>query len=112
MMQGSSNQYNTRGSGGSNASQGQNSISNGNLLTASLQAKVSNLKSLSDAFKDLEKKNNKKPASREVAGMKLEVNGTATFGKHNTIEDSRLEEEGSSDMMVIDARNFDPSFDD
>lgn len=72
---------------------------------------MSNLKSLSDAFKDLEKKKNKKPASREVAGMKLEVNGTATFGKNNTIEDLRQEEEGSSKMMVIDAPNFDP-FDD
>ena len=45
-----------------------------NLLTASLQHKVSNLKSLSEAFKDIEKKNT------SGSGLKLEVNGTATFG--------------------------------
>lgn len=48
--------------------------SNNQLLTASLTAKVSNLKSLSEAFKELEKSKN------QVKQPKLEINGTSTFG--------------------------------
>ena len=43
------------------------------LLTASLNARVSNLKSLSEAFKDLEKQKKLNPT-------KLVVNGTASLG--------------------------------
>ena len=48
-----------------------------NLLTASLTAKVSNLKSLSEAYKELENK-------KTMGEPRLEVHGTSTFGVNNT----------------------------
>ena len=83
MMQGRSNAT-------VNNSNGQN-----NLLTASLTQKVSSLKSLSDAFKEMnnERQQNNEMMTRQENnnfGGKLEVNGTAanivnqTFGAQAT----------------------------
>ena len=53
---------------------------NNNLLTASLTAKVSNLKSLSEAYKELEKSRHP-PAGQ---APRFQVNGTSTH--NNTID--------------------------
>ena len=77
--------------GSRNMASGQNTSSgtagpsnqNNNLLTASLNQKVSSLKSLSDAFKEMQQNNDKH--SRQQNESALQVNGTAapitqTFG--------------------------------
>ena len=63
-----------------------NRANTANLLTASLVNRVSNLKSLSQAFKELEKgadtakAPHDKSRQESLGELKLEVNGTATFG--------------------------------
>lgn len=68
---------------------------NNNLLTASLTAKVSNLKSLSEAYKEMEK------SRHQAAGQApmLQVNGTST---HNNTIDATGDGDKSGDLSPQD----------
>ena len=63
---------------------------------------MSNLKSLSQAYKELDRGPRKSRQLSRDSGIKLEINGTATFGKHNTIDDN------ISDDAVSGEQDYEP----
>ena len=58
--------------------------------------RVSNLKSLSQAYKELDRGQRKSRQLSGDSGIKLEINGTATFGKQNTLDADNISDDHKS----------------